>query len=141
MAIYIGIFILVLRFIIERRRLPRLDVPAARERTLPENLLSWTGLLLTILIAVELYFTEYVWLTSADAYWLNILPLMWLGLTFFRKDIPGDRTATNVGIWTLAPYAAYALSPEEMPESTWLSLCLFGAAFLVGTLRDMHRPA
>ncbi len=37
---------------------------------------------------------------------------MWLGLTFFRKDIPGDRTATNVGIWTLAPYAAYALSHE-----------------------------
>ena len=141
MAIYIGIFILVLRFIIERRRLPRLDVPAARERTLPENLLSWTGLLLTILIAVELYFTEYVWLTSADAYWLNILPLMWLGLTFFRKDIPGDRTATNVGIWTLAPYAAYALSPKEMPGSTWLSLCLFGAAFLVGIWRDGKRPA
>ena len=141
MAIYIGIFILVLRFIIERRRLPRLDVPAARERTLPENLLSWTGLLLTILIAVELYFTEYVWLTSADAYWLNILPLMWLGLTFFRKDIPGDRTATNVGIWTLAPYAAYALSPKEMPGSTWLSVCLFGAAFFVGILRDIKRPA
>ena len=139
--IYIGIFILVLRFIIERRRLPRLDVPAARERTLPENLLSWTGLLLTILIAVELYLTEYAWLTSADAYWLNILPLMWLGLTFFRKDIPGDRTATNVGIWTLAPYAAYALSPKEMPGSTWLSLCLFGAAFLVGIWRDGKRPA
>lgn len=141
MAIYIGIFILVLRFIIERRRLPRLDVPAARERTLPENLLSWSGLLLTILIAVELYLTEYAWLTSADAYWLNILPLMWLGLTFFRKDIPGDRTATNVGIWTLAPYAAYALSPKEMPGSTWLSLCLFGAAFLVGIWRDGKRPA
>ncbi len=141
MAIYIGIFILVLRFIIERRRLPRLDVPAARERTLPENLLSWSGLLLTILIAVELYLTEYAWLTSADAYWLNILPLMWLGLTFFRKDIPGDRTASNVGIWTLAPYAAYALSPKEMPGSTWLSLCLFGAAFLVGIWRDGKRPA
>ena len=141
MAIYIGIFILVLRFIIERRRLPRLDVPAARERTLPENLLSWSGMLLTILIAVELYLTEYAWLTSADAYWLNILPLMWLGLTFFRKDIPGDRTATNVGIWTLAPYAAYALSPKEMPGSTWLSLCLFGAAFLVGIWRDGKRPA
>ncbi len=141
MAIYIGIFILVLRFIIERRRLPRLDVPAARERTLPENLLSWSGLLLTILIAVELYLTEYAWLTSADAYWLNILPLMWLGLTFFRKDIPGDRTATNVGIWTLAPYAAYTLSPKEMPGSTWLSLCLFGAAFFVGILRDIKRPA
>ena len=141
MTIYIGIFILVLRFIIERRRLPRLDVPTARERTLPENLLSWSGMLLTILIAVELYLTEYAWLTSADAYWLNILPLMWLGLTFFRKDIPGDRTATNVGIWTLAPYAAYALSPKEMPGSTWLSLCLFGAAFLVGIWRDGKRPA
>jgi len=96
-TIYIGIFILVLRFIIERRRLPRLDVPTARERTLPENLLSWTALLLTILIAVELYLTEYAWLTSADAYWLNILPLMWLGLTFFRKDIPGDRTRPTSG--------------------------------------------
>jgi hypothetical protein len=140
-AIYIGIFILVLRFIIERRRLPRLDVPAARERTLPENLLSWSGMLLTILIAVELYLTEYAWLTSADAYWLNILPLMWLGLTFFRKDIPGDRTATNVGIWTLIPYAAYAFSHKETPTSSWLSLCLFGAAFLVGSWRDAKRPA
>ena len=141
MAIYIGILILVLRFIIERRRLPRLDVPTARERTLPENLLSWTALLLTILIAVELHFTEYAWLTSADAYWLNILPLMWLGLTFFRKDIPGDRTATNVGIWTLIPYAAYAFSHKETPTSSWLSLCLFGAAFLVGSWRDAKRPA
>jgi hypothetical protein len=106
-----------------------------------EKALTWSGVLATLAVGAELYLTQWNYLTDVQAYWLNILPLLWLGFTFYRKDIPGDRTATNVGIWTLAPYAAYALSPKEMPESTWLSLCLFGAAFLVGTSRDMHRPA
>jgi hypothetical protein len=94
-----------------------------------------------LVISVELYLTQNDLFTASEAYWLNILPLVWLALTLYRKDIPGDRTATNVGIWTLAPYAAYALSPKEMPGSTWLSVCLFGAAFFVGILRDIKRPA
>ena len=117
------------------------DLTPTRERAQAEKILSWSGLLMMLVISVELYLTQNDLFTASEAYWLNILPLVWLALTLYRKDIPGDRTATNVGIWTLAPYAAYALSPKEMPESTWLSLCLFGAAFLVGTSRDMHRPA
>ena len=116
------------------------DLTPTRERAQAEKILSWSGLLMMLVISVELYLTPNDLFTASEAYWLNILPLVWLALTVYRKDIPGDRTATNVGIWTLAPYAAYALSPKEMPESTWLSLCLFGAAFLVGTLRDAKRP-
>ena len=117
------------------------DLTPTRERAQAEKILSWSGLLMMLVISVELYLTQNDLFTDSEAYWLNILPLVWLALTLYRKDIPGDRTATNVGIWTLAPYAAYALSPKEMPESTWLSLCLFSAAFLVGTLRDAKRPA
>jgi hypothetical protein len=117
------------------------DLTPTRERSQAEKILSWSGLLVMLVILVELYLTQNDLFTASEAYWLNILPLVWLTLTLYRKDIPGDRTATNVGIWTLAPYAAYALSPKEMPGSTWLSLCLFGAAFLVGTWRDAKRPA
>lgn len=98
-------------------------------------------MLLTVAVGIELHLTKGDFLTASEVYWLNILPLLWLALTLYRKDIPGDRTATNVGIWTLAPYAAYVLSNKESPESTWLSLCLFGGAFLVGTLRDAKQPA
>jgi hypothetical protein len=139
--LFIGVLILVLRFLIERKPGARLDVPAARERSPTEIVLSWTGLLLAILVGGELYLTHYEWLTSADAYWLNLLPLAWLGVNFFRKDIPGDRTATNVGIWTLAPYVTYIFSQKELPESLWLSLCLFGWAFFIGIWRDAKRPA
>jgi hypothetical protein len=117
------------------------DLTPTRERAQAEKILSWSGLLMMLVISVELYLTQNDLFTASEAYWLNILPLVWLALTLYRKDIPGDRTATNVGIWTLAPYAAYALSPKEMPESTWLSLCLFGAAFFNGILRDAKRPA
>jgi len=98
-------------------------------------------MLLTVAVGIELHLTKGDFLTANEAYWLNILPLLWLALTLYRKDIPGDRTATSIGIWTLTPYAAYTLSNKESPESTWLSLCLFGAAFLVGTLRDGKQPA
>ena len=117
------------------------DLTPTRERAQAEKILSWSGLLMMLVISVELYLTPNDLFTASEAYWLNILPLVWLALTLYRKDIPGDRTATNVGIWTLAPYAAYALSPKEMPGSTWLILCLFGAAFLVGIWRDGKRPA
>lgn len=106
-----------------------------------EKGLSRASMLLTVAVGIELHLTKGDFLTANEVYWLNILPLMWLALTLYRKDIPGDRTATNVGIWTLAPYAAYVLSNKESPESTWLSLCLFGGAFLVGTLRDGKQPA
>ncbi len=112
-----------------------------RTRDVGEKALSWASMLLTVAVGIELHLTKGDFLTASEVYWLNILPLLWLALTLYRKDIPGDRTATNVGIWTLAPYAAYALSNKESPESTWLSLCLFGAAFLVGTLRDGKQPA
>jgi len=106
-----------------------------------EKGLSRASMLLTVAVGIELHLTKGDFLTASEVYWLNILPLLWLALTLYRKDIPGDRTATNVGIWTLAPYAAYVLSNKESPESTWLSLCLFGGAFLVGTLRDARQPA
>jgi len=106
-----------------------------------EKGLSRASMLLTVAVGIELHLTKGDFLTASEVYWLNILPLLWLALTLYRKDIPGDRTATNVGIWTLAPYAAYVLSNKESPESTWLSLCLFGGAFLVGTLRDAKQPA
>jgi len=106
-----------------------------------EKGLSRASMLLTVAVGIELHLTKGDFLTASEVYWLNILPLLWLALTIYRKDIPGDRTATNVGIWTLAPYAAYFLSNKESPESTWLSLCLFGGAFLVGTLRDAKQPA
>lgn len=106
-----------------------------------EKGLSRASMLLTVAVGIELQLTKGDFLTASEVYWLNILPLLWLALTLYRKDIPGDRTATNVGIWTLAPYAAYVLSNKESPESTWLSLCLFGGAFLVGTLRDAKQPA
>jgi hypothetical protein len=106
-----------------------------------EKALSRASMLLTAAVGIELHLTESDFLTTNEAYWLNVLPLAWLLFTFFRKDIPGDRTATSAGIWTLTPYAAYALSHKELPESEWLSLCLFGAAFLVGTLRDAKQPA
>ena len=106
-----------------------------------EKDLTWAGMALTAAVGVEVHIMKGDFLSSGEAYWLNILPLLWLALTIYRKDIPGDRTATNVGIWTLAPYAAYALSPQEMPESTWLSLCLFGAAFFIGIWRDGKQPA
>jgi hypothetical protein len=114
------------------------DLTPTRERTQAEKILSWSGLLVMLVILVELYLTNNDLFTASEAYWLNILPLLWLTLTVYRKDIPGDRTATNVGIWTLAPYAAYALSPQEMPGSTWLSLCLFGAAFVIGIWREIR---
>jgi len=106
-----------------------------------EKGLSRASMLLTVAVGIELHLTKGDFLTANEVYWLNILPLMWLALTLYRKDIPGDRTATSIGIWTLTPYAAYTLSNKESPESTWLSLCLFGAAFLVGTLRDGKQPA
>ena len=106
-----------------------------------EKALSWASILLTVAVGIELHLTKGDFLTANEAYWLNILPLLWLGLTIYRKDIPGDRTATSAGIWTLTPYAAYVVSHKELPESIWLSLCLFGAAFLVGTLRDGKQPA
>ncbi len=106
-----------------------------------EKALTWTSILLTVAVGIELHLTKGDFLTASEAYWLNVLPLAWLLFTFFRKDIPGDRTATSAGIWTLTPYAAYVLSHKELPESMWLSLCLFGAAFLVGTLRDGKQPA
>jgi hypothetical protein len=106
-----------------------------------EKALTWTSILLTVAVGIELHLTKGDFLTASEAYWLNVLPLAWLLFTFFRKDIPGDRTATSAGIWTLTPYAAYVLSHKELPESMWLSLYLFGAAFLVGTLRDGKQPA
>jgi hypothetical protein len=106
-----------------------------------EKALSWASMALTAAVGVELHVMKGDFLSSSEAYWLNILPLAWLGLTFFRKDIPGDRTATNVGIWTLTPYAAYVFSHKELPESIWLSLCLFGWAFFIGIWRDDKRPA
>ena len=106
-----------------------------------ETALSRASMLLTVAVGIELYLTKGDFLTASEAYWLNILPLLWLALTIYRKDIPGDRTATSIGIWTLTPYAAYVLSHKELPESTWLSLCLFGWAFIVGTLRDAKGPA
>jgi len=106
-----------------------------------EKALSRASMLLTVAVGIELYLTKGDFLTASEAYWLNILPLLWLALTIYRKDIPGDRTATSAGIWTLTPYAAYVLSHKELPESMWVSLCLFGAAFLVGTLRDAKGPA
>jgi hypothetical protein len=112
-----------------------------RAPCLGEKFLTWASMALTVAAAIELHILKGDVLTDVEAYWLNLLPLVWLGFTFYRKDIPGDRTATNAGIWSLTPYAAYALSNKESPESTWLSLCLFGAAFLVGTLRDAKRPA
>ena len=112
-----------------------------RTPDLGEKALSWASILMTVAVGIELHLTEGDFLTASEAYWLNILPLLWLALTIYRKDIPGDRTATSIGIWTLTPYAAYVLSHKELPESTWLSLCLFGWAFFVGTLRDAKRPA
>ena len=112
-----------------------------RTPDLGEKALSWASMLMTVAVGIELHLTEGDFLTASEAYWLNILPLLWLALTIYRKDIPGDRTATSIGIWTLTPYAAYAISNKELPESMWLSLCLFGAAFLVGTLRDAKGPA
>jgi len=106
-----------------------------------EQALTWAGGLLSIAVIAELYLTKWNIMTAGEAYWFNILPLLWLGFTFYRKDIPGDRAATNVGLWTLTPYAAYAFSQKELPESTWLSLCLFGCAFFLGTWRDMRRPS
>ena len=132
---------LIISYVVKSRPGLFNDLTPTRERTQAEKILSWSGLLVMLVILVELYLTKNDLFTASEAYWLNILPLLWLTLTVYRKDIPGDRTATNVGIWTLAPYAAYALSNKETPESTWLSLCLFGAAFLVGTLRDAKRPA
>ncbi len=112
-----------------------------RVSTVGEKTLTWSGVLVTFAVGAELYLTKWNYLTAVEAYWLNLLPLLWLGFTLFRKDIPGDRTATNVGIWALTPYAAYAFSQKELPGSTWLSLCLFGWAFVCGTWRDMRRPA
>jgi hypothetical protein len=106
-----------------------------------EQGLTWAAGLLSVAAIAELYLTQWNFLTANDAYWLNILPLLWLGFTLFRKGIPGDRTATSVGMWALTPYAAYAFSQKELPETTWLSLCLFGWAFFLGTWRDMQRPA
>jgi hypothetical protein len=106
-----------------------------------EQALTWAGGLLSIAVIAELYLTKWNIMTAGEAFWFNILPLLWLGFTFYRKDIPGDRAATNVGLWTLTPYAAYAFSQKELPESTWLSLCLFGWAFFLGTWRDMRRPS
>jgi len=142
-GIYAGVLIVivVLRYMVGRRPAAYHDLPAPRERQTPEHLLTWAGGLVTLAVHVELFVTQTEHLAAYDGYWLNLLPLLWLGLTLCRRDIPGDRTATNVGLWTVAPYAAYALSPKEMPESTWLSLCLFGAAFLVGVLRDERPPA
>ena len=97
--------------------------------------------LVTVAAAIELHIQKGDVLTDVEAYWLNLLPLVWLGFTFYRKDIPGDRTATNVGIWSLTPYAAYVFSPKELPESLWLSLCLFGWAFVLGLWRDSKKPA
>ena len=131
----------IISYVVKRRPGLFNDLTPTRERAQAEKILSWSGLLMMLVISVELYLTPNDLFTASEAYWLNILPLVWLALTLYRKDIPGDRTATNVGIWTLAPYAAYALSPKEMPGSTWLSLCLFGAAFLVGIWRDGKRPA
>jgi hypothetical protein len=139
--LFIGVLILVLRFLIERKPGARLGLPDTRERTLPEKLLTRSGQLLAIFVGVELYLTKNNLLTSVEAYWLNILPLLWLGLTIYRKDIPGDRSATNVGIWTLAPYGAYVSSSKVLPESSWLSLCLFGWAFFVGIWREGKQPA
>ena len=113
----------------------------ARASTIGEKCLTWSAGLVTLAVGAELYLAGWNFLTAFEAYWLNLLPLGWLGFTFLRKDIPGDRTATTVGIWTLTPYAAYAFSQKELPESTWLSLCLFGWAFVCGTWRDMRRPA
>lgn len=106
-----------------------------------ETALTWAGATLTLLACAELYLTQWNHLTANEAYWLNLLPLLWLALTVYRKDIPGDRTATNAGILTLTPYAAFAFSQKELPDSTWLSLCLFGWAFFIGIWRDMRRPA
>ena len=111
-----------------------------RTPDLGEKALSWASMALTAVVGVEVHILKGDFLSSSEAYWLNILPLLWLALTLYRKDIPGDRTATNVGIWTLAPYAAYAFSPKELPESIWLSLCLFGWAFFIGIWREDKRP-
>lgn len=112
-----------------------------REPTMGEKALTWSGISITLVVGAELHLTKWNYLTAIEAYWLNLLPLLWLGFTLFRKDIPGDRTATSVGICALTPYAAYSFSQKELPESTWLSLCLFGWAFVCGTWRDMHRSA
>lgn len=140
-GIYVGIFILiiVLRYMAGRRPGTLADL-TPRERFLPEKVLTWSAQLLAFAVVIELCLKKLVFLTSAEAYWLNVLPFLWLALTGSRKDIPSDRTATNVGLWTLAPYAAYIFSPRELPESTWVSMCLFGAAFFVAIWRDTQHP-
>jgi hypothetical protein len=112
-----------------------------RAPCLGEKVLTWASMALTVAAAIELHILKGDVLTDVEAYWLNLLPLVWLGFTFYRKDIPGDRTATNAGIWSLTPYAAYVFSPKELPESLWLSLCLFGWAFVLGLWRDSKKPA
>jgi hypothetical protein len=114
--------------------------PRVRKADKAEKILIGFGMLLTAVTAAEPYLMNGVFLAAIGAYWLNILPLTWLALTLYRKDIPGDLTATRVGLWTLAPYVACIISFKEPPESMWLSLFLFGWAFVIGTWRDMRRP-
>jgi hypothetical protein len=134
------VLIVLGRYWANRGPIPLTTEDNTREPCRSERALTWAGGLLSVLVGAELYLNRGDYLTAREAYWLNLLPLSWLVLTLLRRDIPGDRTATNIGLWTLTPYAAYAVSQKETPESTWLSLCLFGWAFFIGVWRDMQRP-
>ncbi len=136
----IGALMTIGSYWIVRRRGGISRLVAARETILPERILSWTGKWLTILVILELYLTKKDRFTAMDAYWLNVLPLLWLTLSIRRKDLPADRTANIVGIWTLMPYAAFSLSNKDVPHSAWLSIVAFGVAFSVGIWRDVKRP-
>jgi hypothetical protein len=52
-----------------------------RGSTMGEKALTWSGVLVTLAVGAELYLTKRNYLTDVQAYWLNLLPLLWLGLT------------------------------------------------------------
>jgi hypothetical protein len=111
-----------------------------RDSVLPEKILTWAGKWLTFLVILELFLTHKDRFTAPEAYWLNLLPLAWLGLSVYRKDIPGDSTANIVGSWTLMPYATFAFSGKDAPDSIWLSVVTFATAICIGIWRELKRP-
>ena len=58
----------------------------------------------------------------------------------YRKDIPGDSTANIVGSWTRMPYATFAFSGKDAPDSIWLSVVTFATAICIGIWRELKRP-
>ena len=136
------LFLIVLvRYLAVRRPGGLTRLAVTRDAVLPEKILAWSGKLLTLLVILELFLTHKDRFTASEAYWLNLLPLAWLGLSVYRKDIPGDSTANTVGSWTLIPYATFAFSGKDAPDSIWLSVVLFATAIFIGIRRDLKRPA